>query len=101
MKDKRTYTKLKEHGEDMSHENESKTRLSEDRGALDLTYLIEMHKKEIWDFKQKETEWVKTQNTLDGTKRIVEELSGKLVEQGRIIKQLEQEIERLVAENKK
>ena len=24
MKDKRTYTKLKEHGEDMSHENESK-----------------------------------------------------------------------------
>jgi hypothetical protein len=24
MKDKRTYNKLKEHGEDMSHENESK-----------------------------------------------------------------------------
>ncbi len=101
MKDKRTYTKLKEHGEDMSHENESKTRLSEDRGTLDLTYLIEMHKKEIWEFKQKETEWVKTKNTLDGTKKIVEELSGKLVEQVRIIKQLEQEIERLVAEKKK
>ena len=52
MKDKRTYTKLKEHGEDMSHENES-TITNEDRGALDLTFLIEQHKQEIWEFKQK------------------------------------------------
>ena len=34
-KDKRTYTKLKEHGEDMSHENES-TITNDDRGSLDL-----------------------------------------------------------------
>jgi len=101
MKDKRTYTKLKEHGEDMSHENESKTRLAEDRGALDLTYLIQMHKKEIWEFKQKEAEWIKTDNLLNGSKKVIDELSSKLIEQGDIIKQLEQEIKRLVAENKK
>jgi hypothetical protein len=101
MKDKRTYTKLKEHGEDMSHENESKTRLAEDRGALDLTYLIEIHKKEIWEFKQKEAEWIKTESLLNGSKKIINELSAKLVDQVRIIAELEQEIKRLVAENKK
>jgi len=35
MKDKRTYIKHKEHGEDISHENES-TITSDDRGSLDL-----------------------------------------------------------------
>jgi len=38
---------------------------------------------------------------LSGTKKIVEELSSKIIEQVRIIKQLEQEIERLLAESKK
>jgi hypothetical protein len=66
MKDKRTYTHLKEHGEDMSHENESKTKLSEDRGSLDLSFMIEQHKREIWEYKQKESEWIKTQNLADG-----------------------------------
>jgi hypothetical protein len=33
MKDKRTYTNLKEHGEDMTHENESKVDPKEDRGG--------------------------------------------------------------------
>jgi len=105
MKDKRTYTHLKEHGEDMTHENESKITIDpnyrEDRGPGDLSLLIEMHKKEIWEWKQKESEWIKTNNMLSGTKKIVEELSSKIIEQVRIIKQLEQEIERLVAENKK
>ena len=68
---------------------------------LDLTLLIEQHKKEIWEYKQKEAEWVKTQNILEGSKKIIDELSGKLIQQVRVIKQLEQEIERLVAENKK
>ena len=103
MKDKRTYTKLKEHGEDMSYENEGKT--PEDRGSGDLTYLIEMHKKEIWDWKQKEANWIKTQNLLDGSKRIIEELSGKLIQQVRTISELQydnntykKEIEKLLAE---
>ena len=105
MKDKRAYTKLKEHGEDMTHENESKITIDpnyrEDRGPGDLSLLIEMHKKEIWEWKQKESEWIKTNNMLSGTKKIVEELSSKIIEQVRIIKQLEQEIERLLAESKK
>jgi uncharacterized HAD superfamily protein len=100
MKDKRTYTNLKEHGEDMSHENEAKI-TNEDRGPGDLSLLIEIHKKEIWEWKQKESEWIKTENLLSGTKKIIDELSAKLIDQVRIIAELEKEIERLVAENKK
>ena len=101
MKDKRTYTNLKEHGIDMTYENESKVDPKEDRGPGDLTYLIEMHKKEIWEFKQKESDWIKTESLLNGSKKIINELSAKLVDQVRIIAELEQEIKRLVAENKK
>ena len=54
MKDKRTYTNAKEHGEDMSHENEVKIEPG------NLPYLIEMHKKEIWEWKQRESEHIKT-----------------------------------------
>jgi hypothetical protein len=53
MKEKRTYTKLKEHGEDMSHENEAKIKNDDTIGST-LPYLIEQHKKEIWEWKQKE-----------------------------------------------
>jgi len=100
MKDKRTYTHKKEHGEDMSHENETKI-TNEDRGPLDLTLLIELHQKEIWEWKQKESEWIKTENLLSGSKKIIDEMGAKIIQQTAIIKQLEQEIERLVAENKK
>ncbi len=101
MKDKRTYTKLKEHGEDMTHENESKVDPKEDRGSLDLTFIIEQHKKELWKYKQKESEWINTENLANGYKKVIEDLSAKLVDQVRIISELEQEIKRLVAENKK
>jgi hypothetical protein len=103
MKDKRTYTKLKEHGEDMSHENEAKitNEVKEDRGPGDLTLMAELHQKEIWEWKQKESEYIQTKNLLDGSKRIIAEMSSQMVEQVRIIKELEQEIKRLVAENKK
>jgi uncharacterized HAD superfamily protein len=100
MKDKRTYTNLKEHGEDMSHENEAKI-TNEDRGPGDLSLLIEIHKKEIWEWKQKESEWIKTENLLSGTKKVIDDLSAKLIDQVRVIAELEKEIERLVAENKK
>jgi len=103
MKDKRTYTKLKEHGEDMSYENDSKitNEVKEDRGPNDLTLMAELHQKEIWEWKQKEGEYIQTKNLLDGSKRIIADMSVKMVEQVRIIKQLEEEIKRLVAENKK
>ena len=103
MKDKRTYVKLKEHGEDMSHENEAKitNEIKEDRGPNDLSLMLELHQKEIWEWKQKESEYIQTKNLLDGSKKIIAEMGKKMIEQTRIIKELEQEIERLVAENKK
>jgi len=68
------------------HENK------DDRGTLDLSLIIEEHQKEIWGWKQKEMEWIKTQNQFDGTKRIVEELSNKIIS-------LKKEIDRLSEEN--
>ena len=52
--------------------------------AEDLILLIEQYKKEIWDWKQKESQWIKDKNQLDGNKRIIEELSAKIVEMGNV-----------------
>ena len=71
------------------------------RTTDELALLIEEHKKEIWEYKQKESEWVKTKNLADGYKKVIEELSSKLVEQERYIKNLQQEIEKLVEEKNK
>jgi len=71
------------------------------RTTDEMVLLIEQHKKEIWEWKQKESNWINTQNLADGYKKVIEELSAKLVAKDNIIKKLEQEIERLVAENKK
>ena len=100
MKDKRTYTNAKEHGEDMSLENEVKitNEPKEDRGALDLAFLIDKHKAEIWKYKQKESEWLKTDNMFKGSKKIINELSAKLVQQVRIIADLNNQIPKLKKE---
>ena len=50
----------------------------------DLTSLLEQHKQHIWEFKQKESQWVRDKNQLDGNKHIIEELSTKLIEMGKI-----------------
>ena len=71
------------------------------RTTDEIVLLIEQHKKEIWEYKQKESDWINTQNLADGYKKVIEELSAKLVAKDNIIKKLEQEIERLVVENKK
>ena len=65
--------------------------MSEDRGALDLTLLIEQHKKEIWDYKQKESQWIRDKNQLDGNKRIVEELSAQIIELRKKVREAEGE----------
>ena len=64
----------------------------DDRGTLDLSLIIDQHKREIWKWMMKESEWVKTANQLEGTKRIVEELATKNVD-------LKKEIDRLAEEN--
>jgi len=71
------------------------------RTTEELALLIEEHKKEIWEYKQKESEWVKTKNLADGYKKVIEDLSAKLVEQEKYIQNLGQEIEKLVEEKNK
>ncbi len=71
------------------------------RTTDEIALLIEEHKKEIWEYKQKESEWVKTKNLADGYKKVIEELSAKLVEQEKYIQNLGQEIEKLVEEKNK
>ena len=92
MKEKRTYTHLKEHGEDISHENEVKLEPGEDRGQLDLTrqidelketikgydFLLSVLKKEIFEFKKIASENESNKNLLQGYKKVIEDLSTKL-----------------------
>ena len=52
--------------------------MTEDRGPEDLTLLIEQHKKEIWEYKQKESKWLEDRVLLDGTKKLVNQLSEDL-----------------------
>ena len=82
MKDKQTYKTRKEHSTDMSYENETKI-TTEDNSVLNLTSLIELHQKEVQEYKQRESQWVRDKNQLDGNKQIIEELSTKLVEMGK------------------
>ena len=49
----------------------------------DLTSLLEQHQKDIWEWKQKESQWIRDKNQLDGNKQIIEELSTKLIEMGK------------------
>ena len=97
MKEKRTYTKLKEHGEDMSHENEAKIKNDDTVGST-LPYLIEQHKKEIWEWKQKEADWIKTDNLFKGAQKIIDEMGAKVVQQVRIISDLNYQITKLKKE---
>ena len=49
----------------------------------DMILLIEQHQKETWEWKQKESQWLRDKNQLDGNKQIIEELSTKLIEMGK------------------
>ena len=75
MKDKRTYDKLKEHGEDMTHENESKVDPKEDRGPLDLTLITEQYQADLKRYMDRESLYIKTDNQLKATKQLVIEMA--------------------------
>ena len=96
MKDKRTYTHLKEHGEDMTHENESRVTVEPQTEQKispgDLVFLIEEHKKEIWEWKKKESEWIKTAHQLANAKNLISELSSRLVKAFTAIAELEKKL---------
>ena len=107
MKDKRTYTNIKEYGEDMSYENDAKI-TNEDRGPADLTFLVEQHQKEIWEWKKRESEFIQTKNLLEGARRIISEMSSGMLQLENVIKNLKhdnttykEEIKKLLAEKNK
>ena len=62
MKDKQTYKYQKEHGEDMTHENEV---------SLDVTAITDQYRADLKKYQDKESEYIKTKNQLDSTKQIV------------------------------
>ena len=55
----------------------------------DLLLLIEQHKKEIWEWKQKESKWLEDKVLLDGTKKLVNQLSGELTTSKERVKRLD------------
>ena len=54
--------------------------MTEHKETKELPFLIERYQKEIWAWKQKESQWIKDQNLLEGSKRIIDELSTKIIE---------------------
>ena len=72
MKDKRTYKYEKEHGEDMSHENETKIDA--------VTALTEQYRADLHAYKERESLHIKTENQLNATKQIVIEMSSTIKE---------------------
>jgi len=54
--------------------------MTEHKETEELPLLIQRYQKEIWEWKQKESQWIKDQNLLEGSKRIIDELSTKIIE---------------------
>ena len=63
-----------------------------DNKENNLEAILELHQKEIWEWKMKESQWIKTDNQLAGCKKIITELSATIV-------QLRKDIDRLAEEN--
>tara|TARA_R110000782_G_scaffold222622_1_gene309610 strand:+ start:624 stop:941 length:318 start_codon:yes stop_codon:yes gene_type:complete len=86
--------------EDKTFENERQfmkevDERAEDRGPLDLTLLTEQYKADLKKYQDRESEWVKTQNQLEGTKQIVMNMSGTVRALHTENKVLKKEIDRL------
>ena len=58
----------------------------------DLLLLIEQHKKEIWEWKRKESKWLEDRVLLDGTKKLVNQLSEELTRMKKRAQEAEGEI---------
>ena len=64
----------------------------------DMLLLIEQHKRDNWEWHQKESQWIQNQNLLEGNKRVIEELSTRLVEMGKEIFSLKKRVQEAEAE---
>ena len=67
----------------------------------ELPLLIEGYQKEIWEWKQKESQWILDHNKLEGSKRIIDELSTKVVELGKENKRLADQLATRIEQLKK
>ena len=94
MKDKRTYTNLKEHGEDMSHENESKI-TNESRDPLAVTLLTEQYRADLKKYQDKESLYINSENQLKGAKQIAVDMATAVTKLDRRNQDLMKEIDRL------
>ena len=94
MKDKRTYTNKKEHGEDMSHENESKI-TNEDTGPLDLTLLTQQYRADLKKYQDRESLYINTENKLKGAQQIAVDMATQVAKLDRRNQDLMKEIDRL------
>ena len=97
MKDKRTYTNLKEHGEDMSHENESKI-TNEAREPLAVTLLTEQYRADLKKYQDRESLYIQTENQLKGSKAIAVEMATQVAKFDKRNQELMKEIDRLTEE---
>ena len=99
MKDKRTYTNKKEHGEDMTHENENKItidpNIKKESESVVITALTEQYKTDLHKYKEREGLHIKTQNQLEATKAIVMEMAGTIRQIHGENENLRKEIDRL------
>ena len=94
MKDKRTYTNKKEHGEDMSHENESKI-TNETRNPLTVTLLTEQYRADLKKYQDRESLYINTENQLKGAKQIAVDMASAVTKLDRRNQDLMKEIDRL------
>ena len=86
--------------EDKTFENERQfmkevDKRAEDRGPLDLTLLTEQYRADLKLYQDKESEYIRTKNQLDGTKQIVINMAGTVRELTNHNKSLSEEIDRL------
>ena len=67
----------------------------EDRGPLDLTFLVEQHAKEIWALKEQISDQSKELTVMHGTKRVVTQLSNELVNMKKRVTEAEGRVKEL------
>ena len=67
----------------------------EDRGELDLTFLIEQYSKEIWSLKEQLSNQSKELTVLRGTKQVVATLSNELVSTKKRVLEVEEDNKKL------
>ena len=75
--------------------------MTEHKETEELPFLIEGYQKEIWEWKQKESQWILDHNKLEGSKRIIDELSTKVVELGKENKRLADQLATRIEQLKK